>query len=89
MIEIIKGCRTMSNAALAKKLGRSQKTISQILTRYYKHGEDFCLKPEWIEAYNLHQQGWSNRRIANELGCAEESVARWIKKVPYWREQCK
>jgi transposase len=41
---------------------------------------------DWLEsrrfrAWNLHQQGWSQARIAEELGVSPGAVSQWFKRV--------
>jgi transposase len=42
--------------------------------------------PNWLEtrrlqAWELHQQGWSQRQIAAELGVTQGAVSQWLKRV--------
>ena len=34
-----------------------------------------------LRAFALHQQGWIQRQIAQELGVSQSSVSRWLKRV--------
>ena len=34
-----------------------------------------------LRAWELHQQGWSQTRIAAELGVTQSAVSRWLKRV--------
>jgi DNA-binding NarL/FixJ family response regulator len=34
-----------------------------------------------IRAWELHQQGWSQQRIATELGVTQGAVSQWIKRA--------
>lgn len=34
-----------------------------------------------LRAWELHQQGWSQRQIAAELGVTQGAVSQWIKRV--------
>ncbi|MBA3874706.1 MAG: transposase [Anaerolineae bacterium] len=41
---------------------------------------------DWLEArrlraWELHQRGWSQRRIATELGVTQGAVSHWLKRV--------
>lgn len=34
-----------------------------------------------VRAWELHQKGWSQSQIANELGVNQGAVSRWFKRV--------
>ena len=34
-----------------------------------------------LRAWELHQQGWSQRQIATELGVTQGAVSQWLKRV--------
>ena len=34
-----------------------------------------------LRAWELHQQGWSQRKIAAELGVTQGAVSQWLKRV--------
>lgn len=34
-----------------------------------------------LKAWELHQQGWSQRRIAVELGVTQGAVSQWLRRV--------
>lgn len=43
-------------------------------------------EPDWrenrrIQAWELHQQGWSQRRIAAALGVTQGAVSQWLQRV--------
>ena len=34
-----------------------------------------------LRAWELHQQGWSQRKIAEELGVTQGAISQWLKRV--------
>lgn len=34
-----------------------------------------------MQAWELHQQGWSQRKIADELGITQGAVSQWLKRA--------